>query len=203
MEDDVAHVTILGLYNALKEIEKMAAGEPVDPKKILNSSAGPGFFGAGGFFGSGGAGGSGGVYSGDVPISGGWSTVTTAVNIGPQENLETATLRLVSDTVSLPCSFCGSTKTGQFVFNDKDNPEVRLCSGCLTKSVAWVIAQAQGGLPIKEGADRAPCAKCHRHFQKEHLHVVGKKTPVVLCDPCLDQFAEEMVQSQPRRNIVL
>jgi len=190
-------VKIVDLYNALKEGEKMAAGEPADPGKTLNVGAGSGFFG------SGGAGGSGGVFTNATVIVGSNATISTGVELGPQEKLETATLKLVSDVVSLPCSFCGSTKTGQFVFNDKDKPEVRLCSGCLTKSVAWVIAQAQGGLPMKEGTDRAPCAKCHRHFAKEHLHLVGKKDPIPLCDPCYDGFVEEMVQSQPRRNIVL
>ena len=168
----------------------MATGEPIDPNKTGL-----------GFFGSGGAGGSGGSFFTDATaVTSNW---TATVGLGPQEKLETATLKLASDAVSEPCSFCGSTKTGQFIFNDEGKPEVRLCSGCLTKAVAWVIAQAQGGITSGTGDDKAPCAKCHRHFQKDHLHLVGKKDPIAICDPCFDGFVDDVVRSQPRRNIVL
>lgn len=175
----------------------MAIGEPSDPtKKVL------------GFFGSGGAGGSGstaGFIVDDAAVTIG-ETYTSKVDLGPQDKLETATLKLVSDAIIQPCSYCGSQKAGQFVFTEKDESEVRLCSGCLTKAVAWVIAQAKGGLPVREApADRKACAKCNRHFMPEHLHLVGKKDPVVLCDPCLDQFADSAAEAVAahRRNIIV
>lgn len=175
----------------------MAMGEPVDPNKVNL-----------GFFGSGGSGGSGSaasliVDSAAVVIDG---TYSAQVDLGPQGKLEAATLKLVSDAIIQPCSYCGSQKSGQFVFTEKDEPEVRLCSGCLTKAVSWVIAQAKGGLPVREApADRKACAKCHRHFMPEHLHLVGKKDPVTLCDPCFDQFADSAAEAlgAHRRNIVL
>lgn len=173
-----------------------------------------------GFFATGGAGGSGNVNAGakflSMDASAYFSSSTDAVtkvslanDIGTLDELKAAALKIAPEGLKVntePCSFCGEKSSGQFIFTEKDKSEVRLCSGCLTKAVSWVIAQAKGGLAVREApADRKACAKCHRHFMPEHLHLVGKKDPVTLCDPCFDQFADSAAEalSVHRRNIVL
>lgn len=173
-----------------------------------------------GFFATGGAGGSGNLNVGakflSMDASAYVSSSTDAVtktslanDIGTLDELKAMALKIAPEGLKLnadPCSYCGERSTGQFIFTEKGQPEIHLCTKCLTNAVGWVLAQAKGGLAVREApGDRKACAKCHRHFMPEHLHLVGKKDPVTLCDPCFDQFADSAAEalSVHRRNIVL